>query len=150
LIDELDIHLHPIWQRDIAQKLRAQFPNLQFIVATHSPWIAAGAGEDALTLKFAFVDGKTSVEKVQGISALPVDEVLQSAAFELVSPYSPQTQQKIDRYDELVGKAPRTPAEAKEWEQLSLFMREARPFDGPKRPGSLEERIDSFLAKKLA
>jgi energy-coupling factor transporter ATP-binding protein EcfA2 len=150
LIDELDIHLHPIWQRDIAQRLRAQFPNLQFIVATHSPWIAAGAGEDALTLKFAFSDGTTRVEKVPNISALPVDAVLQSAAFELVSPYTPQTQQKIDRYDELVAKPLLSPVEKRECAQLSLFMKEARPFDGPKQPGSLEDRVEKFLAKKLA
>ena len=53
LIDELDIHLHPIWQRDIALWLRKQFPKLQFIVATHSPFIAAGAGQQALMLKFS-------------------------------------------------------------------------------------------------
>ena len=56
LIDELDIHLHPIWQRQIAGWLRAQFPKIQFIVATHSPFIAAGVGPDALTLKFDIED----------------------------------------------------------------------------------------------
>lgn len=40
LIDELDAHLHPKWQRQIGQWLRLKFPNLQFIVATHSPFVA--------------------------------------------------------------------------------------------------------------
>lgn len=39
LIDELDLHLHPSWQRDIVRKLRATFPSCQFIVTTHSPQI---------------------------------------------------------------------------------------------------------------
>jgi predicted ATP-binding protein involved in virulence len=39
LIDELDLHLHPQWQRSIVQKLTTTFPNCQFIATTHSPLI---------------------------------------------------------------------------------------------------------------
>jgi hypothetical protein len=42
LIDELDIHLHPQWQRQIANGLKAAFPNIQFITASHSPQILGG------------------------------------------------------------------------------------------------------------
>ena len=150
LIDELDIHLHPLWQRDIALWLREQFPNLQFIVATHSPLIAAGAGPEALTLKFSLNEGKGTVEEVPDVSAMNVDRLLQSPAFGLVSPYSPQTQGKIDRYDSLLVKRTRlTPKEKTEFEQLSLFMEEARPIGGPPKPGSLQKRIETYLEKKL-
>jgi hypothetical protein len=46
LIDEIDIHLHPTWQRQIGLFLRQHFPKIQFIVTTHSPLIcqAADAG----------------------------------------------------------------------------------------------------------
>ena len=40
LIDEIDAHLHPQWQRTIGAWLHATFPKLQFIVASHSPLIA--------------------------------------------------------------------------------------------------------------
>ena len=39
LIDELDLHLHPKWQRTIVSKLKETFPNIQFITTTHSPFI---------------------------------------------------------------------------------------------------------------
>lgn len=39
LIDELDLHLHPKWQRRVALDLQKAFPNLQFITTTHSPFI---------------------------------------------------------------------------------------------------------------
>lgn len=39
LIDELDMHLHPQWQRIVTQGLKAAFPALQFIVASHSPQV---------------------------------------------------------------------------------------------------------------
>jgi predicted ATP-binding protein involved in virulence len=150
LIDELDIHLHPVWQRDIAGWLREKFPNLQFIVATHSPLIAAGAGEDALTLKFDIVEGKSVVKPVPDVAAMNVDRILQSEAFGLVSTYSPQTQAKIDRYDSLVRKGKqRKPQEEQELQQLLPFMEESRPIGGPPPDGSLEARIEQFLDKAL-
>lgn len=39
LIDEVDLHLHPKWQRQVLNDLRAAFPKVQFIVSTHSPFI---------------------------------------------------------------------------------------------------------------
>lgn len=45
LIDELDLHLHPEWQFNIRNGLEALFPNLQFIVTTHSPHLLASAKE---------------------------------------------------------------------------------------------------------
>jgi predicted ATP-binding protein involved in virulence len=39
LIDEIELHLHPAWQRIIIQRLTQTFPNCQFIVTTHSPQV---------------------------------------------------------------------------------------------------------------
>jgi len=39
LIDEIDLHLHPKWQRQIRRNLEAAFPRCQFIVTTHSPQV---------------------------------------------------------------------------------------------------------------
>jgi predicted ATP-binding protein involved in virulence len=39
LIDEIDLHLHPKWQRTVVSKLIEVFPNCQFILSTHSPHI---------------------------------------------------------------------------------------------------------------
>ena len=43
LIDEIEAHLHPKWQREIPEWLKSHFPNVQFIVSTHSPLIAQAA-----------------------------------------------------------------------------------------------------------
>jgi AAA domain, putative AbiEii toxin, Type IV TA system/AAA domain len=42
-IDELDLHLHPQWQRTVIQDLLAVFPKLQFIATSHSPFLLQGA-----------------------------------------------------------------------------------------------------------
>jgi len=39
LIDELDLHLHPIWQRKVIEDLRKNFPKVQFFATTHSPFL---------------------------------------------------------------------------------------------------------------
>jgi predicted ATPase len=39
LVDEVDLHLHPGWQREIVHKLRATFPRCQFVMTTHSPQV---------------------------------------------------------------------------------------------------------------
>lgn len=38
-IDEIELHLHPTWQRNVIEKLRTTFPNIQFIATTHSPFV---------------------------------------------------------------------------------------------------------------
>lgn len=39
LIDEIDLHLHPGWQREVVANLEKTFPNCQFIISTHSPQV---------------------------------------------------------------------------------------------------------------
>jgi GTPase SAR1 family protein len=45
LIDELEQHLHPRWQRVIVRDIKQQFPGIQFIVTTHTPFLASGAAD---------------------------------------------------------------------------------------------------------
>lgn len=52
LIDELDLHLHPNWQRVIVPNLLSLFPKLQFVATTHSPFIVQSlAGQGLINLK---------------------------------------------------------------------------------------------------
>lgn len=43
LIDELELHLHPGWQRNVLPLLRSTFPNIQFLITTHSPQVLGEA-----------------------------------------------------------------------------------------------------------
>lgn len=149
LIDELDIHLHPLWQRNIADLLRRQFPNIQFIVTTHSPMVAAGAGPDALTLK---VNGGTEVIApiTQSLYSMDVDNILRSEAFGLISTFSPQTETKLNRFSQLQSKAaPLKKGEIEELKQLSLFVSENNPYAIDSFGSSLEKKV-AQLAKELA
>lgn len=61
LIDEIDQHLHPRWQRGIVKKLRCLFPNIQFIMTTHSPIIVLGSSEDAIFYRVIREEGTNYV-----------------------------------------------------------------------------------------
>ena len=50
LIDELDLHLHPKWQRSVVSDLERTFPNCQFIATTHSPQIIGEVKAEAITI----------------------------------------------------------------------------------------------------
>ena len=50
LIDELELHLHPKWQRQIVHNLTKTFPRCQFIATTHSPQVVASVEPDQVHL----------------------------------------------------------------------------------------------------
>lgn len=98
LIDEIDVHLHVSWQKRIAPWLLAHFPNIQFIVTSHSPYICQSASPGGLIQlpgpedTFApCVAGEDLFLRVVNGSA---DDAVLTELFGLDSPYS-------ERVDEL-------------------------------------------------
>lgn len=61
LIDELDLHLHPRWQKTIVEDFKRTFPNCQFIISTHSPFIIQSLNAEELldinTMRYAEENG---------------------------------------------------------------------------------------------
>lgn len=72
MIDEIDAHLHPIWQWRIIDALRNTFPAVQFIIATHSPIILASVKE-ANIIKMESLQKISYLESAYGMSA---DDIL--------------------------------------------------------------------------
>ena len=82
LIDEIDLHLHPAWQRRVVGDLQRTFPKIQFIVTTHSPQIVASVSREQvrvldqnrlvdLDLHVEGRDSSEILEDVFGVSARP-------------------------------------------------------------------------------
>jgi hypothetical protein len=57
LIDELDLHLHPRWQRGVVTALKQIFPRVQFVATTHSPMVLAGLAQDEVVILANDADG---------------------------------------------------------------------------------------------
>lgn len=58
LIDEVDMHLHPTWQRSIIERLTTTFPNCQFILSTHSPLVISDCKD---VLVYSLDDGELTL-----------------------------------------------------------------------------------------
>lgn len=74
LIDELDLHLHPQWQREAIRKLPLIFPGIQFIITTHSPQMIGEVKPDYIQYLTA---GKPSTEKKRTSIGMTSGEILE-------------------------------------------------------------------------
>ncbi|MDJ1470255.1 AAA family ATPase [Xanthocytophaga flava] len=75
LIDELDLHLHPAWQKNIVNQLKSTFPKIQFVATTHSPFIIQETNDGEL---FKLQNNKTvSISGANEYSLEDVAEYLQ-------------------------------------------------------------------------
>ena len=79
LIDEVDLHLHPSWQRKIVGILRRTFPNIQFILTTHSPQVLGGVDKDFSVFSIDRMDGDVIVEKHDSLYGWDSNIILEEA-----------------------------------------------------------------------
>jgi energy-coupling factor transporter ATP-binding protein EcfA2 len=76
LIDEIELHLHPKWQRDVLQRLRDIFKACQFVVTTHSPLVLGEV--PARCVRFLeFVNGRVSVTVPTEAYGMDANRILQ-------------------------------------------------------------------------
>lgn len=98
MIDEIDLHIHPNWQRHLVQDLKNAFPEIQFVVTTHSPFIVQSLSADEI-INLDFPDsGISPIE-------LPIDDVAEdvmgvSSAFSLENE---QKEELSDKYFEILS-----------------------------------------------
>lgn len=77
LVDEIDLHLHPQWQRDIIAFLSNVFPKVQFIVTTHSPMVIQSMGDVNLyVLKREGKEVKVEKSDTTNFTGWTVEEIL--------------------------------------------------------------------------
>ena len=85
LLDEIDLHLHPTWQRRIVPLLREIFPRLQFIVNTHSPLVLAGFEREEIVL-LKLRDGEVVQDPADIEPGVLSDVALQAIPWQASSP----------------------------------------------------------------
>jgi hypothetical protein len=75
LVDEIDAHLHPSWQRTIGIWFRRHFPNVQFIVSTHSPLVCQAA-EGGSVFRLAQPSADPSSDRGEMVTGLALKRLL--------------------------------------------------------------------------
>jgi predicted ATP-binding protein involved in virulence len=134
LIDELEAHLHPSWQRTICEWLKIRFPLVQFFITTHSPLIVQAAdpgGIFVLPLPNEVAAGRVvrrlNQNEQQRIVLGRSEKVLLGEAFGLKHTWGVQADNLVRRWEELTARREATgtlPAQdQQEYKQLTRQMR---------------------------
>ena len=135
LIDELELHLHPKWQLEVVEKLRAAFPNIQFIVTTHSPFILQTAREGEVIK----LDGDLTVVP----AGRTLEEVSRLVMDVTNTDQSPRYREMLDtarKYLRLAEEAKAAPGARREQIQNELVKMLAPFTDNPAYTALLERR----------
>jgi len=135
LIDEIETHLHIKLQKAILPFLTDFFPNIQFIVTTHSPFVLTSLN-DAVVFD---LESKSRWENMAPMSASTVVEEY----FDL-DLYSNEITRMINRYDELARSTSRSDDENKEYSQIHTELEAIKYEDAPE----LVAHYNSIKAKE--
>lgn len=103
LVDEIDLHMHPTWQRTIMEFLTERFPNTQFIVTAHSPLVVQAAQNANIVLLRREGDRVIIDNNPEIIENWRVDQVLTSV-FEIPSARPPQIEKLLAERQEILTK----------------------------------------------
>lgn len=114
LIDEVETHLHIGLQKKIMPFLTNLFPNIQFIVTTHSPFVLSSIN-DAVIYD---LEKKIKVEDLSGYSY----EGIVESYFD-IDQYSSQIKDKINYYSDLINKKDKTEEEIDEMHTLRKYLK---------------------------
>ncbi len=134
VIDEVDAHLHPVWQQKIVGMLTNRFPNVQFILSAHSPLVVAGCDEGEVSVLRKRADtGRLHVETLGEDFLGAQAEDLYRRIFDIDKPdrlylkYSARSPRQLEEKERLIaGLQGRETLDAREEELLSELDRERR------------------------
>ena len=122
IVDEIDLHLHPRWQREIRKNFTNCFPSVQFIVTAHSPLIAQVSLDANLAVlrresEYAVVESDPVVTKEWRL-----DQVFTSDLFGFESARHPEVEEQMKRMSYLSQKQHLSEVERNELEELDCWI----------------------------
>ena len=150
LLDEVEKHLHPSWQREIVGLLAKEFPSVQFIASTHAPMVAIGAASlpDECCQLILLQSDRAGTEVQPGLEPprrRRADQVLTSYLFGLPSTASDDVIYMIERYAEL--KQQDSPDTRSEVERLKTLLIETLGEPETQLQQMVERAVRETLSK---
>lgn len=120
LVDEIDLHMHPRWQREVICFLSKQFPNVQFVVTAHSPIFVHAASEAKVVVVHR--DPQSGESRIDNdpiiVRNWRIDQLLTSDLFELDGLRPPQTEVLLKRRESILTKSELTDADQNELAEI--------------------------------
>ena len=148
LVDEIDIHLHPRWQRTLLADISAIFPNAQFIVTAHSPLIVQAATDANLAVLRRVGDHVEIDQSASSVRNWRVDQILTSDLFGLPSARPAALDDALALRDAILAKDTLTPRDEAD---LVTLRERIGALPGGETPLAMEaEEILRRAAKEVA
>ena len=145
LIDNIELHLHPRWQRRMLEDLSTCFPNIQFVATAHSPLIVQAAEGGNLAV-LQEIDGQTAIKMhSERVSEWRPDQILASDLFGIHS-RSKSIEVLVEERNALLNKAHREPGEERRLRWLEEKVDRLRAMEDPEDHAAME-LIRSVAAK---
>ena len=104
LVDEVDLHLHPKWQRQLRAHLQSRFPATQFIVTAHSPLVVQASEDENIVVLRREGDHVVIDNDVETVRGWRVDQVLTSDLFGLETGRPPAYDHLITERNEILAR----------------------------------------------
>lgn len=143
LIDEIDLHLHPTWQRHLTEDLRTLFPRVQFVATTHSPFIIQTMREGETII----LDERQPVINPGKLGIEEIAEDLMGVENTAVSPRYQDMKDAAGEYLATVDEAAANPDEPLEVYEERLAQQVAPFADNPAFQALLEMKRVARLGK---
>lgn len=124
LVDEIDLHLHPKWQRKLMSFLTGRFPNVQFIASAHSPLVAQAAADANLAVLRREGDHVVIDNDLGHIRNWRIDQILTSDLFGLETARPPQIEAALKERGRLLSKSKLTATDKKRLAELEAEIGE--------------------------
>ena len=121
IVDEIDLHLHPSWQRKIREHLTEHFPKIQFIVTAHSPLMALNSLDANVAVLRRSGDHTEIVNDPAIVQGWRLDQLITSELFDLPSSRSHEVENKRTEYRKLMQKDDLSDEEREKLEKLQRF-----------------------------
>lgn len=140
LIDEIDLHLHPKWQRDLLDWLSNLFPNTQFIVTTHSPLIVQSAAARDANFAVCRREGDHVVidQSLDAVRGWRADQILTSDLFGLESARDVEIEKLEKEQRQILSKAKLTKAQEQRAKEIAEKLSSLRVMENPEDDKAME------------
>ncbi|MDB5580831.1 MAG: hypothetical protein JWR80_6007 [Bradyrhizobium sp.] len=146
VIDEIDLHLHPRWQRQIRYRLLEHFPNVQFVATSHSPIIAQEAIANGDPVAVVRWTGSKATVINNPLPRRPwrYDEIVGSGAFGLENGTDLRSEKLIARRHHLLQQRDLNPDERAELDTLNRAVHGIEAGDAP-----YDAAFDTLMARVI-
>lgn len=137
IIDEIDLHLHPVWQRTIMDDLSQVFPSTQFIATAHSPLMVQSEPNANLAVVQRKGDEVIIDNEPHVVESWRVDQILNSELFGLPYSRDKETEELFVEREKLLAKSSLSPAEKAKLKRLDKQVA-GLPTEAPEDEAALE------------